>query len=302
MDTSNQYVINTWYSWIKNLVSTYSIDGLRIDTVRHVQQSFWSGFNSAAGVYCVGEVFSGDQTYVCPYQNVMDGLLNYPLWYPLTQAFQSTSGNMTHLVNQVNYNKNTCKDTTLLGTFLENHDNPRFPSLTSDTALDQNAIAFAMLADGVPIVYEGQEQHYSGTNNGYNREAIWPSGYSTSNPFYSFIAKINNVRNHAIYVDANYLTYMAWPIYSDTTTIAMRKGVNNAQIVGVFSNKGTSGASYSQKIGNTGFASGATIVEVLGCTTVVADSTGTITVAMGQGAPKIFYPLTPLKGSGICGY
>jgi glycosidase len=55
-----------------------AVDGLRIDTVKHVQQSFWPGYNFAAGVYCVGEVFDGDPTYTCPYQNYLDGLLNYP--------------------------------------------------------------------------------------------------------------------------------------------------------------------------------------------------------------------------------
>lgn len=31
-----------------------------------------------AGVYIVGEIFNGDPTYVCPYQNYMNGVLNYP--------------------------------------------------------------------------------------------------------------------------------------------------------------------------------------------------------------------------------
>lgn len=55
------------------------VDGLRVDTVKHVEKSFWPGFNSAAGVYCVGEVFQGDPAYTCPYQNYMDGVLNYPM-------------------------------------------------------------------------------------------------------------------------------------------------------------------------------------------------------------------------------
>lgn len=92
--------------------------------------------------------------------------------------------------------KSNCTDTTVLGSFLENHDNPRFPYLTSDLSLTKNAIAFTMLADGIPIskpssfvvfercfakgrdadkitVYEGQEQHYAGSGTPYNREAIW---------------------------------------------------------------------------------------------------------------------------------
>lgn len=57
----------------------YTVDGLRIDTVKHVQTDFWPGYNTAAGVYCVGEVLDGDADYTCPYQEVLDGVLNYPM-------------------------------------------------------------------------------------------------------------------------------------------------------------------------------------------------------------------------------
>ncbi|MGI4814179.1 MAG: alpha-amylase family glycosyl hydrolase [Janthinobacterium lividum] len=125
VDTSRQDVINLYYAWIKNLVSTYSIDGLRIDTAKHIQQPFWPGFNTAAGVYCVGEVADGDPNYSLPYQNYLDGILNYPLYYPLLRAFQSTTGSMSDLVAMVNTIKSGAKDSTLLGNFIENHDNPR---------------------------------------------------------------------------------------------------------------------------------------------------------------------------------
>lgn len=57
----------------------YIVDGLRVDTVKHVQKDFWPGYNKAAGVYCVGEILDGDPDYTCPYQEVMDGVLNYPM-------------------------------------------------------------------------------------------------------------------------------------------------------------------------------------------------------------------------------
>lgn len=98
LNTESESVQNIWYNWVGSLVSNYSskqpidsfgtnfwlivndkVDGLRIDTVKHVQKAFWPGYNKAAGVYCVGEVFDGDATYTCPYQEVMDGLLNYPM-------------------------------------------------------------------------------------------------------------------------------------------------------------------------------------------------------------------------------
>ena len=54
-------------------------------------------------------------------------------------------------MNGINTMKSDCSDTTLLGSFMENHDNVRFPSLTSDLSLAKNAIAFTILADGIPI-------------------------------------------------------------------------------------------------------------------------------------------------------
>jgi alpha-amylase len=39
-----------WESWITSLVSTYSIDGLRLDSAMQVDQAFWPPFQSA-GIY-----------------------------------------------------------------------------------------------------------------------------------------------------------------------------------------------------------------------------------------------------------
>lgn len=291
VNTTESSVRQLYNTWIANLVSTYSIDGLRIDTVKHVEQDFWSGFTSAAGVYSVGEVLDGDPNYVCGFQNELDGLLNYPLWYPLTAAFSSTAGSISDLVNQVNTIKSDCKNSTLLGTFLENHDNPRFAGLTSDPSLRKNAIAFTILADGLPIIYEGQEQGYTGGADPANREAVWLSGYSTTSPLYTFISTVNQIRNQAIYKSVDYLSYMAYPIYYDSSTIAMRKGYDGNQIIGVFSNLGASGASYTLTLGNTGYVAGESVVETLSCTTVTTDSNSNIAVAMGAGLPKVSYAM-----------
>ncbi len=151
-------------------------------------------------------------------------------------------------------------------------------------------------------VYEGQEQHYSGGSVPLNREAIWLSGYSTTATFYTWIATINQIRNQAIYVDSTYVQYKAVPVYSDTSTIVMRKGNAGAQIVGVFSNLGASGASYTLTLtsNETGFTDSQALVEVTGCTSYTTDSSGNLAVAMAGGLPRIFYPEAHLVGSGIC--
>lgn len=75
--TEDSDVAFAYQSWISGLVSQYSIDGLRLDTVMEVNPSFWSGFESAAGVYMVGEIDNGDPNYVCGFQNYVPGVLNY---------------------------------------------------------------------------------------------------------------------------------------------------------------------------------------------------------------------------------
>ncbi len=56
LDTENPAIVKTMQDWIKDLVTTYGVDGIRIDTVKHVRKDFWPSFSSAAGVYTLGEV------------------------------------------------------------------------------------------------------------------------------------------------------------------------------------------------------------------------------------------------------
>jgi alpha-amylase len=61
-------------------------------------------------------------------------------------------------------------------------------------------------SDGIPIIYAGQEQHYSGGSDPDNREATWLSGYSTTAELYEFIATTNKIRALAVSSDSSYIT------------------------------------------------------------------------------------------------
>lgn len=245
---------------------------------------------------------NGDPYGLCPYQNYMDSVLNYAMYYAATAAFSSTSGSMSNFVNQLNGMKSQCKDTTVLGSFSENHDQPRFASLTNDMSLAKNIIAYSIMADGIPIIYEGQEQHYSGAVDPYNREAVWLSGYNTGAPLYTLTASTNQIRNHAQFVDGDWLTYKNWVIYSDSNNVAMRKGYDGFETVTILTNSGASSSDYTLKVGNTGFTNGTKVVDVLSCSVLTVGTSGTLTVPMSQGLPKIYYPADLLDCSGICGY
>ncbi|KAL1962885.1 hypothetical protein VTN77DRAFT_9063 [Rasamsonia byssochlamydoides] len=301
LNTTEPVVRTIWYDWVADLVSNYSIDGLRIDTVKHVEKSFWPGYNSAAGVYCVGEVFDGDPSYTCPYQDYLDGVLNYPIYYQLLYAFESSSGSISNLYDMINSVASDCADPTLLGNFIENHDNPRFADYTSDYSLAKNVISFIFFSDGIPIVYAGQEQHYDGGNDPYNREATWLSGYSTTAELYTFIANTNTIRSLAISVDSEYLTYRNDPFYYDSNTLAMRKGSDGLQVITVLSNLGADGSSYTLTLSGSGYSAGTELVEAYTCTTVTVDSNGDIPVPMESGLPRVFLPASSLGDSSLCG-
>ncbi|KAL8684243.1 MAG: hypothetical protein Q9224_006495, partial [Gallowayella concinna] len=240
-------------SWIQELISNYSIDGLRIDTVKHVEKDFWSDFQTAADIYTLGEIASGDVRYVCPYQEYLNGVLNYPMYYQLTEFFSNSSKGTVDLVAEMQDLRFNCKDPRLMAPFSENHDQPRFANLTEDMALVKNVLAFTMLADGIPIVYSGQEQHLAGGEDPFNREAIWMQGYHNNTTLYRYIKRLNRIRKLAIASSKKKRKDETTEvIHADGNTLALKKGRG---MVMVFSNKGSkAAATYSVRIGDTGFA------------------------------------------------
>lgn len=301
VDTGNSDVQQMYASWISGMVSNYSIDGLRIDTAINVEPSFFPDFVSAAGVFATGETMDGDDGLVCQWQNTIGSILNYPIYYPLTYAFESPLGSMNDLVDEILSMKATCQDTTVLGSFSENHDVPRFASATPDMSAAKNIVTYTMLADGIPIIFQGQEQHMTGGISPYlNRSPLWETDYSVSAPLYQHIALINKFRQHVIATSTNYTIYNNYPIYYDYHSIAMRKGFNGSQVVTILSNLGTSGADYILSLNDTQFTPGTQVTEVLTCTNITINSTGHLDVPMSQGLPRVVYPTSLLYGSELC--
>lgn len=292
VNTSREDVQSLYQSWIADLVANYSVDGLRVDTVKHVQQSFWPGFNNASGVYNVGEVFNTDNiTYLCDYQNYMNGVLNYGVYTQIQTGFVNSSGNLFALAEAMLEVQAQCKDVSVLGSFMENHDNPRFPNSTLDLQLAANAISFTMLADGIPIIYQGQEQHFHGGQDPHNREAVWLSGYDKSAPLYELITTLNTIRATAAGNDQKYLTSLQVPAYVDPNTIALRKGSDGSAVLGVYSNVGTNGSDYTVTVSgpSSGFKPNSTAIDLLSCKNVTVAADGSVEVSISGGHPSVSF-------------
>ena len=172
MNTENTEIVSAFNDWVAKVVSDYDIDAIRIDTVKHVRKDFWPDFVKASGVFSIGEVLQGDPQYVKDYTEVMDNVLDYPSWYPLIRAFTNTSGSLSELASTYTTTQSAFKNGLFTaGSFLENHDQARFQSHTTDSGLVANAVAWPFVNDGIPILYYGQEQGYQGGEDPENREA-----------------------------------------------------------------------------------------------------------------------------------
>lgn len=88
-------------------------------------------------------------------------------------------------------------DTSLLGTFIDNHDNPRFLSTQGDRQRYKSAVTFTLMTQGIPIVYYGTEQWLQGGDDPGNREAQWGVGYSNATDMYSHIKTVLSHRSHS---------------------------------------------------------------------------------------------------------
>ncbi|GJN72265.1 hypothetical protein PLICBS_006337 [Purpureocillium lilacinum] len=196
VDTQDPAIRKLYQSWISWLVSEFGFDGVRIDTVKHVEKDFWPDFASAAGVYTIGEVFDGNPDYLAGYAGLMSGLLNYAIYYPLNNFYQQ-KGSSQALVDMHDTVSQKFPDPAALGTFLDNHDNPRWLNQKNDQVLLRNALTYVLLARGVPILYYGTEQGYAGGADPANREDLWRSGFATDGAMYKFIAAVAGVRKSA---------------------------------------------------------------------------------------------------------
>ena len=61
--------------WITDLVAEYEFDGLRVDTAPMVKKPFWLEFQTAAGVFAMGEVFDGRVDFVSGFQNQVSAVM-----------------------------------------------------------------------------------------------------------------------------------------------------------------------------------------------------------------------------------
>ena len=72
-----------------------------------------------------------------------------------------------------------------MGNFIDNHDVPRFLTIQPDEQLLRNALAWVLIADGIPTIYYGTASGFKGEGYaGLNRGCLWEQGYKEDDQLY----------------------------------------------------------------------------------------------------------------------
>ena len=282
LNQDNSYVRSTLIAWVSSLVGAYGFDGFRIDTVPEVHSDFWSEYASAAGAYCVGEVFNGDINYVAPYQNYMDGVLSYPLYFTMLNvfAYKQSMYQIQDLMGPSGSYYSKFKNINYLGTFIDNHDNPRFLYYQSSWTLYKNALAMTLYNAGIPIVYYGSEQGYHGGADPANRESLWPN-YNTGSELYKFIATLVKARKtYKISAETQVQRYASDNFYA----------FSRGSVLVCLTNTGGSSVSIGITYLPSTYTEGTTVCNVLDTSDCATVSGGKLQVTMTNGLPKVYVP------------
>ena len=187
----NEFVKEKLLSWLKTMIDDYGFDGVRYADVRNVPKWFWGNFTKVANTYTLGIVSSENADYISDYQNYMDGVGDYPLYYTMRKSF--SGGSMTLLKDYYEQTHPKYLKPQYNGIWFSNHDNPRFLNSTENVDSFKNAIIFTLFYEGIPIFYYGDEQLYKGGNDPNNREVLF-GNYKTDSEIYQMVKIANKVR------------------------------------------------------------------------------------------------------------
>lgn len=176
---------------------------------------------------------------------------------------------------------------------------PRIAATNSDGSIAQNAAAFTILGDGIPIIFYGQEHNLNGGNDPYNRVAAWlpQNGELNANaPLVDYVTTLNKIRAWAIKKSRGYTTYGAKVLNYSEDQISIRKDVLRT----ILTNAGMDQPVAEYTTQGSDFEAGATVVDMISCKTYRADKDGEVTATVGGGAVVVLLEQSLAQGSGVC--
>ena len=207
LDTGNPRVIEGMIAIYRDWITTYRIDGFRIDTARHVDDVFWRRFlpaildhAKAVGIpdfYIFGEVAHPEPGYLARYVRDlgMPAALDFPFAYTIQSvlAQEAATARLAALFETDDLYTAPGRGAARLPVFNGNHDMGRFAHFllagagkdAPDALLRRRvemAHALLFFARGIPVIYYGDEQGFTGDGGDQDaREDMFESSVRTYN-------------------------------------------------------------------------------------------------------------------------
>lgn len=208
-DFSNPEPVRFLLSNAREWAGKFSLDGYRLDAVKHIPYSFWPkfrttmrGMQAADGtgpMYFVGETFMdrrGIMSFVGP--NMLDGQFDFPLYDTIIDVLAKGSHSFPDLEKSLSASETIYGKETRMSPLLGNHDKSRFMAYADgDLPVSANddeeeigwanppkvdnpasyeklklAITFLLSIDGVPMIYYGDEVGLTGAGDPDNRRMM----------------------------------------------------------------------------------------------------------------------------------
>lgn len=194
--TENPAVADKLNDFIRNYSATGLFDGYRVDAVKHVSKDFSHTWCQNGGNFCIGEYYdqSTDKAAELTRGDGIDSVFGFGMMYGAVGVFAEDKP-MSVLTNYAS-EATIYGDPSVVGTILDNHDLPRFGSITADKSKTYNALTLQFLFGGIPTVYYGFEADITfGSADPDNRDPLWHhTDYSGNGETYGRIKRLNAIR------------------------------------------------------------------------------------------------------------
>jgi glycosidase len=237
-DAAVEEMVDAALWWIREA----DLDGFRVDAVKHMHDSLLRTLRARIKAevetipdsvfYLVGETFTGDwgggggpnesiiKQYISP--DLLHGQFDFPLYWRVLRVFARDEAPPSHVAEYLAQNSSYFGSQAVMGTFVGNHDVPRFISHAAgdiadlwgtgskqqgwDTppgtpagseAYERMALAFSLLftVEGVPLIYYGDEVGLPGAGDPDNRRPMVFEGWSEAQQsLHAHISALASVR------------------------------------------------------------------------------------------------------------
>ncbi|MGB7620805.1 MAG: alpha-amylase family glycosyl hydrolase [Terriglobia bacterium] len=303
---TSRYLIQNTLWWI----GMTGFDGIRQDTLPYVPRRFWRDWMAAIKreyphLRVVGEMWDGDASLVSFFQggktrfdgvdSGVDGLFDFPMYYPLRRAF--AEGKPLRDLAALLARDYLYTNPNMLVTFLGLHDVARFMNEPGANLEGMKlAFTFLMTARGIPLIYYGDEIGMHGGNDPDNRRDF-PGGWA-GDPQNAFEASGRTPEAQSIFEQVRRLTHLRAEIEplrrgrmlnlaGSEQAWAFARITSKESAIVVFNNDSKQ-ANLEFPIGPTGLSNGDILSDRLGVAPDVKVEDGTIRVILPPRSASIY--------------